>query len=339
MRSNCLIIFPGALGDFVCFLPALERLSRHARVELLARTEFSDLVSSSVTVGSLECHVIGQLFVRGAGERAGLRDFFAPYASVYSWFGSGVPVFAEELRRASQGKALLFPFRPLDGRMHQTDYYLSCLRLPPVATPTLAVKSAAMLWGDLWWREHGLAAKPVLALAPGSGALEKNWRADSYRVVADWWRQVCGGIVVVILGPVEEERAGFGSVCAGALVARGLTLGQLSALLSRSVVYLGNDSGTSHLAAALGIRTVVLFGPSDPLQWAPRGERVTIVRKGVECSPCTLTAMKSCSHRSCLTTLEPAEVIKRVKDLPEFTELDKVEGRDYSLTCDSCRIG
>ena len=73
------------------------------------------------------------------------------------------------------------------------------------------------------------------------------------------WSRIGGGApcgaVVVILGPVEEEKGDYTALCEGAVVARSLTLGKLAALLVRSDLYLGNDSGVSHLAAALGVAT------------------------------------------------------------------------------------
>jgi ADP-heptose:LPS heptosyltransferase len=57
-----------------------------------------------------------------------------------------------------------------------------------------------------------------------------------------------------------------------------LTLGQLAGLIGSADAYLGNDSGPTHLAAAIGVATVALFGPTDPDVWGPRGERVTILR-------------------------------------------------------------
>jgi ADP-heptose:LPS heptosyltransferase len=318
-----LVLFPGALGDFICLLPALERLGQASRVELLAKKEFEDLVPPAVSVGCLDCDAIRRLFVRGAGASQRLQTFFEPYARIYSWFGSGQTIFSHELRQASQGKARLFPFRPLHSGSHQIDYYLACLERTPGGVPGLSVQPEAQSWCDEYWRQHALGWQPVLALAPGSGCREKNWSIAAYRRITDWWRERFHGAVIVVLGPVEDERGGFESICAGARVARGVSLGRLAALLSRCLLYLGNDSGTTHLAAALGVRTVALFGPSDPRQWAPRGDRVIVLRKGVDCSPCLIATMKSCSHRDCLLTLEPAFVIERLESLPELANLTR----------------
>src|SRR5262249_62383936 len=61
-------------------------------------------------------------------------------------------------------------------------------------------------------------------------------------------------------------------------VARDPSLRQLAALFERATVFVGNDSGLSHLAAAVGCATLVLFGPTDPAVWAPTGARVRVVR-------------------------------------------------------------
>jgi ADP-heptose:LPS heptosyltransferase len=94
-----------------------------------------------------------------------------------------------------------------------------------------------------------------------------------------------------------------------------LNLEKLAALLARSDLYLGNDSGVSHLAAALGVITAVLFGPSNVPRWAPRGKNVTVLTQNTACSPCTVSTMKSCAHRKCLTTLEPEYVIRKLAEL------------------------
>jgi hypothetical protein len=325
MRTRCLILFPGALGDFICLLPAVEALSRHSEVTLLARTAFADLLSSAVAVGSLDCGAVHRLFVPGGGVEESVRSFFASYDFIYSWFGSQQPTFANELARASEHKARLFPFRPPDGSIHQTDYYLVCVNAASRARPVVAAKVEANRWCDCYWQRHGLNEKLVLVLAPGSGAREKNWPVASFQAIADWWREKFRGAVVVVLGPVEDEQGGFASLCRGSVVARGLKLAQLSALLSRSFLYVGNDSGPTHLAAALGVRTAALFGPSDPRQWSPRGPKVTILRSQFACSPCEVQTMKSCAHRDCLRALDPAMVIRH---LETFCDLDKVGGRD-----------
>lgn len=313
-----LVIFPGALGDFLCFLPTLRFLSQGKQVDLLACSEFADLVSPNVRVGSLERYEVRRLFVRGAALEERLRGFFSSYSSIFSWMGSGQSTFVQELTELSYGRAHVFPFQPgAQSRLHQAEYYLACVGCGSLETDELEVflKPEAVAWGEWYWQQHFLIGKPVMALAPGSGAREKNWPVASFRAVAEWWRQHTCGAVVVILGPVEEERGDYSALCAGAVVARNLNLGELSALLARTELYLGNDSGVSHLAAALGVVTAVLFGPSNVSRWSPQGKNVTVLTQNTECSPCTVSTMKSCPHRKCLTTLEPEYVISELAGL------------------------
>ena len=117
-----------------------------------------------------------------------------------------------------------------------------------------------------------------------------------------------GGKSFVIFGPAEEEWFEKND-WNGAAIARGMELKKVAALLSLCDVFLGNDSGLTHLAAAVGVETVALFGPTDPGEWAPRGRRVTVVSQNVECAPCARETMKRCPHRECLTTLTPEAVI------------------------------
>ena len=323
-RKRALVLFPGALGDFICFMPALARLGRSSRVDLFARTEFADLLSCEITIRSIENYEINRMFVRGGANDERVEKFFASYDSVYSWMGSAVADFSSQLMSLTQGRAGLFPFRSFQGRMHQCDYYLSCIEESPKgAIPSVSLKPDAIAWCEEYWVQHAFSDKPVLALAPGSGAQEKNWPISCFATIAQWWRNQTGGAVLVIIGPVEEERGGYDPLCRDSLPVRNLRLAQLAALLSRCDLYLGNDSGITHLAASVGAQTAAIFGPSDAFQWVPRGEKVMILTRNEECSPCASPTMRSCSHRRCLTLIEPVAVIRELQRLPRLVSLTR----------------
>jgi ADP-heptose:LPS heptosyltransferase len=219
------------------------------------------------------------------------------------------------------------PCRPESPTVHQADHYLTCLGAPPAAPAgaPLDLSPLAVAAGERFLADHRLAGRPLLALGPGSGAREKNWPAEGFVAAARWWRRSVGGEVVVILGPVEIERGGVDELISGEFaVAGGLCLGGVAALLRRCVVYLGNDSGLSHLAALAGVRTVALFGPTEPRQWAPRGAKVTVLRLGLPCSPCANEVMSVCSHRACLRDLPAAKVIETLSGLPEVVNLTRL---------------
>ena len=323
------VLFPGALGDFVCFLPALHRLAELIAVDVFARSEFAAIAPLGVTVRSLERYEIRQLFIDDGAADPPVRHFFSKYAAIYSWFASQQPVFVEQIQKASQRRAQIFPFRPEPLTIHQAEYYLSCLGCESgkaqIIKPLVVSDANALLWCDTFFCSHRLAGLPILVLAPGSGASEKNWPAAYYLQLAQWWCQQLRGKVVVVVGPVEAERRGLEQLLSSCTVASGLDLAQLAALLIRCDVYVGNDSGVSHLAGAVGARTVAIFGPTDEQQWAPRGPRVSILRRPISCSPCGDSALKRCPHRSCLTDLTPAEVLHELRKLPEIANLTRLE--------------
>jgi len=101
-------------------------------------------------------------------------------------------------------------------------------------------------------------AAPILAAHPGAGGRAKRWDIAGFVQVAHWWRSR-GGSVVAIAGPAEAGEP----PALGAPEVRDWPLVDLAALLARAALYLGNDSGVSHLAGAVGAAGVVLFGPTE----------------------------------------------------------------------------
>ncbi|MGH7853655.1 MAG: glycosyltransferase family 9 protein [Candidatus Binatia bacterium] len=324
VRPKIGVIFPGALGDFICFLPVLQTLARGARVDLFARSEFAELTPKSVTVRTMESSAITVLFRAELGMDEEAKRFFRGYDAVYSWFASGHQEFVRRLQVMTGGVARVFPFRPARIEGHQADFYLSCLNhAGDSAEPMVTIRPEALRWCEEFWVRHALHQRAVLTIAPGSGAREKNWPAEFFLAVSQWWREATGGVVLLLIGPVEQERGGIELLRSNCVVASDLNLSQAAALLRRSDVYLGNDSGVSHLAAATGVRTVALFGPSDPRQWAPRGKRVIVLRRNLDCSPCQDATIKTCPHHACLTEFLPGEVIATLAQLPEVVTLTR----------------
>jgi ADP-heptose:LPS heptosyltransferase len=320
------VLFPGALGDFICLLPALQVLAEGAQVEIFTKTAFAAIVPRHIRVRALERYEINRLFVTGAACEQRVGDFFSPYRHVYSWMGSNQPVFRRELRALAPGRVRLFAFRGAEAAMHQSEYYLSCLETSRKTCPavTIPLQPDALRWRTEFQRRHALQDKALLVMAPGSGAREKNWPADYFFTVGRWWRERTGGAAIVLFGPVEEERGGFGAAGEKFITARSLSLAQVAALLSGCDLYMGNDSGITHLAAGLGVPTVALFGPSDPRHWAPRGAKVLVLRRRLACSPCAIEAMKACAHRRCLHHLAPSRIIDALEKFNEVATLTRV---------------
>jgi heptosyltransferase-3 len=125
-----------------------------------------------------------------------------------------------------------------------------------------------------------------LAVHPGSGSPAKDWPADRFAEAAQ--RLACGRPWLLVLGPAEAQASDW----PGAVVAREWPLRPLAVVLARAGLFVGNDSGVAHLAAASGAPTLTLFGPTNPALWAPVGSVVTTLRApGGDLSALTVDAV------------------------------------------------
>jgi heptosyltransferase-3 len=156
-----------------------------------------------------------------------------------------------------------------------------------------------------------------LAVAPGSGQAGKNWPLSHYYAVsrALAWEHKLG--VVWLAGPAE---AAWRSYLQGLAAAQGhfllakVPLARLAAVLARCRLFLGNDSGLTHLAAALdGPEVVALFGPTDPRVWAPPGERVRLLTGSCPEAPCARGREIPCAEPRCLPDLSPEQVLEEAR--------------------------
>ena len=186
---------------------------------------------------------------------------------------------------------------PLDWQhpKHEAELYLDCVRALgcPVASPRLEfVPSSA----DRAWAADRLSAygaTPLVAIHAGGAAnpgmtlLAKRWQPQGFAEVADRLAAVYGAQIVLVgaAGDAEAVEAVRAAMRSKPLVLAGqTTLGQLAAVYERCLIMLGNDSGVMHLAVAVGIPVVAVFGPSDPLVYGPYSSTSRAVRKDAQCA-------------------------------------------------------
>jgi ADP-heptose:LPS heptosyltransferase len=137
--------------------------------------------------------------------------------------------------------------------------------VPPPLAFTKEVRS------DADARTAGLP-RGFLAVHPGSGSPSKNWPLTRFLEAA---RSLSGASPwLLVAGPAEEVLV----APPGSILAREWPLRVLAAVLARAGLFLGNDAGITHLAAAAGAPTLALYGPTDPALWAPVGPRVLTLR-------------------------------------------------------------
>ncbi len=151
------------------------------------------------------------------------------------------------------------------------------------------------------------AASPRVVVHPGGHYSSQRWQPERFAEVISLLTERTGAACIVLHGPGEETLAA--RVCAAspdALPAGPLQVRDLLALIACCEIFLGNNSGPLHLAAALGVPTVSVIGPTDPARFSPRGPADRVIRHEVSCAPC---GRGRCWHHTCLRTIEPEEVV------------------------------
>jgi ADP-heptose:LPS heptosyltransferase len=164
---------------------------------------------------------------------------------------------------------------------HAADHFMKALEslaIYPEGTvkPEIALRPATVAAGRSVLARFG---DRVVLLHPGSGGKAKRWPLECFMSLAGRIRRDTASAAVFALGEADDDLAarlkGAGE---GDWMVTGLSLVSLAGVLRCVAGYVGNDSGVTHLAAAVGARVVALFGATDPGVWGPRGGNVRIVR-------------------------------------------------------------
>jgi heptosyltransferase-2 len=134
-------------------------------------------------------------------------------------------------------------------------------------------------------------ASPLVALAPGAAWSFRRWPEDRYISLGRWLQEDYGASIVILAAPTERAlalRIENGLVENRTLNLAGrTTIMQTAAVLKRCQLFIGNDSGPVHLAAAAGVPVVGFFGPGEYERFKPWGVRHEAIRIGLPCSPCS----------------------------------------------------
>jgi len=156
--------------------------------------------------------------------------------------------------------------------------------------------------------------RPLAVIHIGASTVYKHWPSNRFTALAVGLRDQTG-FAVALVGNRDDEEAGrcitekAGDANMANFTGR-LKLNETAALMKQASLFVGGDSGMAHLAIALGLRTVILFGSSDHLKWGTEDERHAIIRKSLPCSPCAIFGYhKPCRSIACMQGIEADEVL------------------------------
>jgi lipopolysaccharide heptosyltransferase II len=335
-----LIIKPCCLGDVLLTTPVIAALrdrfpqavidyavGRHAAPAIAGHPEVRRRLDAGPGAGRDIRDLLGLI----RRMRAGRYDLClvlerSPLFTILPWL-AGIPARAGI---DSSGRGFALNVRvPWDESLHEADLYLSVagalgcsvkghhLRFEPGPEATAAVERN--------WRDQDVHA-PVVAIAPGGGANpgmdlpEKRWPAERFAALADRLHEDHGATILVLGGPADQAtctamreamRSPSLDLCGSAPFA------ERGALLRRCNLYIGNDSGPTHLAVAVDCPVVAIFGPTDVGLYGPYHARARAVHRDLPCSPCFVHGrFPPCPNRhACMRGLAVADVLAACREL------------------------
>jgi heptosyltransferase-2 len=208
-------------------------------------------------------------------------------------------------------------------KVHTVEHLLSLLvflgiPVPENPEPEIRVDPASLASVKKRLEKAGLSAgTPFAVIHPGATLESKRWRAENFTAAAVHIAGDLGLKTVFTAGARErgvlEEVRSLGP--RGALVVDRLSLKELAALISLARLYVGNDAGPTHIAAALGIPVVAIFGSSNRVHWRPWTRRGKLVGADLDCIPCPGYTCGNPEKFACLEKATVEDVIRAVDDL------------------------
>lgn len=284
-QPRILVLRGGAIGDFILTLPALQALRVRwpgAYLEVLGYPHVARLVVSGGLVDhveSLDGAGVARYFVPDAQLGPDQTDYIRSFDLIITYLYDPDAVVRTNLLKA--GAPQVIYGNPLVHEGHATDRLLEPLTELAIfeseGSPALVLGGSDRQKGREWLTARAL--RRVTAIHPGSGSPSKNWPVEQFICLAERLMKEADASPAFIIGEADEKVADelVRSAPHFPLIS-GLSLLELGGVLSACERYVGNDSGITHLAAALGLPVVALFGPTDPDRWGPRGPRVTVLR-------------------------------------------------------------
>lgn len=304
--QRAVILQPGALGDCILTLPLANVMKETlglGGVDIIGHTEYIGILpgrSCVSSVRSIDSTQLHRLFAESdtfdLEDGDPLINTLADYSWIATFMGEPNSHFEQNLifTTSCSHSAEIITLRlkpPRTKRRHIAEYYVeqfaeqsgSALEAAHVEPRSVLINVTPTdrNQGLEWLDQAGIdVAKRLGVIHPGSGGQRKCWHLDNFIGIAKTLR-AAKVEVLFLLGPAEAERlaaADVARLAAVGKVATDLSLTGVVGVLGCADAFVGNDSGVTHLAAGMGLRTFAMFGPTDPALYRPLGPALTVFR-------------------------------------------------------------
>jgi ADP-heptose:LPS heptosyltransferase len=278
--GRILVIRGGAIGDFVLTVPVLSALRSQfprASVEILGYPAIARIARIGNLVSELhaiEARPLAGFFARHGELDDAMASFFQRFDVILSYLYDPDGIFRENVGRCSRAQFHGGPHRPDErGRTHAIETFLEPLRNLAIfeADPVPRLDPSPTSPGPGAW----------VAVHPGSGSESKNWPERRWLELLHRTLQHTPCNILLVGGEAEGDRLdrlAQGLPAPRLRILRSRPLEEVASLLRGCSHFIGHDSGITHLAAAVGLPCLVLWGPSNPALWRPRGDRILVIQ-------------------------------------------------------------
>ncbi len=280
--TSVLVLRGGALGDFIVTLPALRLLRTRwpaARIEFVGNAPAAQLALAEglIDIAHSQHESRWAALHDSAPLPDELNDWLDRFDLVLNFWSDPDGTLAAHFPLRADQKFLTAAAHP--ALAPAARHYCAPLRSLDLTTDTFA---PALTFA-------ATSREQEIILHPGSGSPRKNWPIDRWRELARHLRDDRGASLAIVTGDAEapDLLAAYGTPL------RNLPLPELARRLARAKLFLGHDSGVSHLAAAVGTPSLLLFGPTDPAMWAPPGPHVRTLRSGETLDVITVATVRT----------------------------------------------
>jgi heptosyltransferase-3 len=296
--NRILVIRGGAIGDFILTLPALKALREAhpgAHIEILGYKHIAVLAENrfyAQAVRSIEHGPLASFFAKNSELPAELKGYFASFDLIISYLYDPDRVFERNLHRCGVENLLWGPAKIAEKSGHAARQLARPIEQLGITVADLA-EEILLSVDDRRFAQEFLrsSSQSIVAIHPGSGSKEKNWplenwielvsgKGGSSKAPAELGQMGKQFSLVVVSGEADKAQTAqleHAWKDRDVRFAKNLPLPHLAAVLKHTI-FVGHDSGISHLAAAAGASCILLFGPTDPSVWAPRNENVHVLR-------------------------------------------------------------
>ncbi len=346
-NAKILVVKLADLGDVLTATPALRALRRrypHAEIDVLLTPHTTAVLKHSPVVDNLIPSNNFRFFA--------LRDALKPALAAEAWHilrrlrqkkydaviilhhlttRAGAIKYAA-IARAAKAKIVIglrppgkrgrfFTHSVPDGGFgfqHEIDYWLAVVDLLGAASNNREMEMAISSADEQWAAETIRTVaenRPLVVIHPGSGgfSIGRRWAAENFAAVAD--ALIERGLAVALVGaPTDGTNAVRTAMAGNPIDLTGkTTLHQLAALLRRAALFIGGDSGVTHIAAASGVPLVSIFGFTNAAAWGARGSQRVVLHAEIPCAPCayvehSMGLRHGCTAKTCLKLITSAQV-------------------------------